>query len=331
MDIIFFVPMGVILIFLLVFVGGIFEIIRSFTQILFVSSVFFFLFLGIRIIIKGVSYAIREKKTLWFITETIRGVFTSVISFYIFLLLSIGAGHFDLELFDKVKYVLFGTFNKLDFFLACFLISTAVIIIVAIPVQLADKEILTKKSIILQLISIFCVFSIFVGFWKIGMKSEFINSKDDFKWDIPEYKTTQTIPLKQDCSIFMLKTGFIKAGTSLYASNRYNTYRDKKYVEVSDGSRMGYVAEDDVQLIVDYTYFVKSDTNIYGYEEEQMSRGDLSVTFVTHTEDVISTVTKGTELEVQHRKDADFVFVKLPDGTLGFIDKKYIQEVRVSK
>lgn len=62
MDIIFFVPMGVILIFLLVFVGGIFEIIRSFTQILFVSSVFFFLFLGIRIIIKGVSYAIREKK-----------------------------------------------------------------------------------------------------------------------------------------------------------------------------------------------------------------------------------------------------------------------------
>lgn len=245
--------------------------------------------------------------------------------------MSIGCGHFDLEPFDKVKYVFFGTFNKLDFFLACFLISTAVIIIVAIPVQLADKEILTKKSIILQLISIFCVVFIFVGFWKIGMKSEFINSKDDFKWDIPEYKTTQTIPLKQDCSIFMLKTGSIKAGTSLYASNRYHTYRDKKYVEVSDGSRMGYVAEDDVQLIVDYTYFVKSDTNIYGYEEEQMSRGDLSVTFVTHTDDVISTVTKGTELEVQHREDAEFVFVKLPDGTLGFIDKKYIQEVRASK
>lgn len=80
-----------------------------------------------------------------------------------------------------------------------------------------------------------------------------------------------------------------------------------------------------------HSYYANADTCIYGYEEVVVSRGDLSVTFANYTGDIVESITKGTELELFTRTDGDFVFVKLPDGTLGFIDKQFIQEVRTTK
>ena len=331
MDIIFFVPIGVILLVLLLFAGGIFQIVKATTQILLMCSIFGFFFLGVRILVKGISFALEEKKPFWAITETIRGIFTAIISLWTFLLFAIGCGHIGPELFHKAKFVLFGTFDKLDFFLVCVLISVISVIVVAVPVLFIDKEASVKQTFIFQSLSVILSVLIMISIYQISMKSEFLNSKDDFIWESPEFIVTQTTPVYHDFSAFKAKTGQFRTGTELYYSDNTRTYNDKKYFEVSDGKQIGYVAEDDLYLLVIHSYYSNADTCIYGYEEKEVSRGDLSVTFANHTDDIVAYITKGTELEIFTRRDGHFVFVKLPDGTLGFIDKQFIQEVRTTK
>lgn len=332
MDIILFIPLGVVLLIVLIFAGVGLELVKAATEILFISSVFVLLFIGLYVIVHGIKIAKEEKNLWWGITETLRGMFISTISLYIFFFFCIGCGRVSIERLDKAKFIFFGTFDRLDIFMVVFLLSVFSVVITAIP-AIAAKNVINKGwKFAFQIIYIILIVLVYIGIFKIGIKSEFINSRDTFNWDSPEYEVSQDATVKHEFASFGIKTGIFEKGTKLYANGHEFEFGEIKHFEVTDGVSIGYVSSENLEPLVEYSYFVNVDSNIYGIKNENVTAytPDGKKTIVLHspTDEILETVSQGTQVELTGTKGQGYTLIRLPDGTEGYIENENLQEIR---
>lgn len=332
MDFVFFIPLGFILLILLLLIGGAYEIVRTLTQILFSIFVVTFFFIGLYVIVKEVIAAVKEKKPLWGVTEFLRGVFLATIGFYVFEFIYIGCGHVPVEYFHNAKFIIFGTFDKLDFFLVVFLLSVFSVVITTIPILKARDATNKKLKLTYQMTSVILMFLIYIAIYKIGIESEFLNSSDTFNWDSPEYTVAQDVAVKHDFGPIAITTGIFKEGTQLYANGRGLTFGGVEYFEVTDGVIVGYVSNEDLESLVTYSYFVNKDSNIYGIEKRDetvySSEGKKIVTLSFPAEEIVATVSQGVQVELTGTTSSGYTLIRLSDGTEGFIENTNLDEIR---
>lgn len=331
MDIVFFVPLGLILVFILCILGGIHSLLESLSKILFNICSFIFLLYGIIIIIKGIIKAKNERGFLYGIAETIRGIFVSLSTFIIKYFLEIGKGTSS---FKNAEYIFFGNFEILDIYTATLLIAAILILVVSLPVILSKRN----PKIICPILTVCLILLSSIGIYKIGIVSEFNNNYDTINWNSPEYKVIQDTAVKQKEFLFSpLNTGKFKTGTELYANGHSRNFGDIEYYLVTDGIKMGYVSSENLQSLVTYTYVVNVDSDLYGIGEQKATaftsngqRKEMTVTMPST--DVIAKEKKGTEVTKigSHAEKLQVIkyLIQLPNGTQGYIDVNNITEIR---
>lgn len=332
MDIIFFVPIGLILVFALCILGGVYSLLQSLSKILFNVCAFIFFVYGIVIVIKGIVKA-KNEKGLWYgISETIRGIFVSLACLVVNYFLDIGSGG---NSFKNAEYVLLGEFETLDIYVAALLISAILILIVSLPVMLIRK----KFSKILTPILTTCLIIVSsIGIYKIGLTSQFNNYYDKINWNSPEYEVIHDTSIKQEEFVFSpLKTGVFKRGTQLYTNGSERSFGSTEHYLVTDGKKMGYVLSEDVKSLVTYSYIVNTDADLYGIETQKMTAYNTDgerkeVTITMPSSNVVAKVKNGTVVTKigTHAEKLQVVkiMVRLPDGTEGYIDVEKITENR---
>ena len=331
MDFVFYVPVGLILAFVICILGGAYGLLQSLTEILFKIFSGTFFILGIIIVIGGIWKAQEKKRFVYGVAETIRGIFVSFSTFLIEYFLDIGSGT---RLFNDAEFTLLGKFETLDNYTATLLITAIIFLIVSLPTLLAKR----KYKLVYPVLTICLVLASCIGIYGIGMNSAFNNSYDAMNWDSPEYEVTETTAIKQQEFIFSpITTGQFKAGTKLYTNGGSRSFDDTEYYLVTDGKKVGYVSSESVKSLVTYIYEVNADSELYGFEEQDYTYyafGEKKeATKFVPTDEVVGSVEKGTTVTIQYTYSVDIFeplqyLIQLPDGTEGFIDIDKITEIR---
>lgn len=331
MDIIFFVPLGLILVFILCIIGGLHSLLESLSKIFFNICSFIFFVYGIIIIIKGIIKAKNERGFLYGVSETVRGLFVSLSTFIIKYFLEIGKG---IGSFKNANYTLFGTFETLDIYTATLLITAVIILVVSLPVILSKRN---YKSIC-PILTVCLIATSITGMYNISISSQFNNNYDKVNWTSPEYEVINDAPIKHEQFLFApLQIGEFKKGVKVYTSGHEQTFDNTKHYLVTDGTKMGYVSKEDLQSLVAYTYIVNADSELYGIGEQKATTytkdGERKeLTFDTPNSDIIATVKKGTAVTKIGSHAEDFkvtqYLIQLSDGTKGYIDANNITEIR---
>lgn len=234
------VSIGFIIVLIFVVLGFGYTIASNITSLMVGIYAIIMFFTGLGVVYLDIK---SEKSHIWFITALLHGLTISVICFFIALALDTGNGYEG----DSARYILFGEFEKIDLHLATILISTILIIILSIFVQISKTTKSKKISSVFQLVTIFSVILIFVGGFKIAEKDAFLNSKSCFDFEKPNciVLNNTTSYTNFEPGIFVPSQKF-KKGIKLYTSDHIHTKNNIRYILVSDGKRMGYVKEMDL-------------------------------------------------------------------------------------
>lgn len=75
MELYLIIPFGIIALIVLIVGGIMFQVALSIEMILFVIWTLFLMFMGIKVIVKGIKSGAEENNLLWSLTEFVRGIF----------------------------------------------------------------------------------------------------------------------------------------------------------------------------------------------------------------------------------------------------------------
>lgn len=74
-----------------------------------------------------------------------------------------------------------------------------------------------------------------------------------------------------------------------------------------------YVSNKDLESLVQYSYFINTDSNIYGIEKRNetgySSEGKKTVAFSFLTDEVITTVSQGTQVKLTGTKSSGYTLI----------------------
>lgn len=323
MSVLFFVPIELIIVFgiCLLAIGYLF--VQSFTEILFGVVAVFLFFYGIYITIKGIVILIK-REIGYGIVEIFRGIFISIICMFVAYFLEIGCGHSS---FENTQYVLVGRFEMLDINMASLLISLFLIFIVSVPVMITKKK---GKNNIIKYVSIVLIMISYISIYNMGLQSEFNNSYASFNWENPGYEVIQdTNIMHEDFFSNLVKTGTFKEGTLLYKNDFSRKIDGVRYLELTDGEKVGYVSCEDLKELV--IYIVNHKSSLYKKVQKKITamssgKGKTESTISCPSEEVISTIDEGTIVTLTGTQYKGYFLIRLEDGTEGFINRKYIDE-----
>lgn len=249
--------------------------------------------------------------------------------------MAISCGNESAEQMEKVKIIIWGSFGKHNYVTICLFISFVWSIIGTIPHWIAEQSENLKVRNIVQFIGVFVICGSCVLAFDFGFKNEFINSENTFNWESPEYQTTGKTDIKHDVGLQNngLTTGLFKEGTKLYSNDNKRNWNNIEYYEVTDGKRVGYVSDKNLEKLVKYSYYVNKDTSLYGYEIEKNSMAIHpkemdSIEYKVSTSQKIGKLKEGTKIIMTGTSSGDLVLIQLENGTEGFVNKKRIKTVR---
>lgn len=333
MVVIYFVPIGLILVFALFILGGAYSLLSSLTKIIFGVTFAIMLISGIIYIgYSIVKFLDKEKKNIFqLLADIISGVFIAAIVPLVANWFEIGIGT---NIFSNSEFILLGTFEKLDENLATCIVSLIFVSLLFLPKIFLKGKLDTVFSIVS--LCFCCV--VFFGGYSLSFKNEMTNSYNSFNWDSVEFSVTENTPIYHSADLGeWIKTGSFKKDTLLYKSNIDRTYNETEYVFVSDGKKAGYVELAKLESLVTYTYVVNKDSNIYNITTRDaqvwFSEENPIVTFNVPGEEIIAEVNEGTEVTKIEIHSSPYVadkymLIKLPDGTEGYILFDNITEIR---
>ena len=327
MDIIVFIPMGLILIIIVFLLAGAYAFIQALTKILFGIVAIFLFFYGIYVLIKGIVMSRREAEIGYGIVEIFRGIFISIVCGWVYYFLEIGQGHVS---FENANYILLGRFDTLDIYMVTLFISVILVCIVSVPMLIVKNQ----KSSIIKYISMVLIMVSYISVYKIGLTSEFNNSSATFNWDSPEYEVIQDTDIKhEEFYENPIKTGTFKKGTLLYKNKYSLIFNGVEHFEVTDGKKVGYVSSKDLKILVRYTYIVNCDSPVYEVTQKQVDAWDIGTgikhkTTIRVPGKVVTTLEKGMIVNWKGSQSQGYLLIKLPNGTEGFIERKNIDEIR---
>ena len=331
MDIIIFIPMSLILLFVFCVLGGIHILLESLSKIFYNVFSVVFVILGLVTIVVGIVKAKKEKGFIYGVVESLRGIFITFALPGVKYFLDLGSGH---TAFRNAEYIFLGKFELLDIYTASLLLAVVIIAGVTLPVILMRK----KTGVLCAVMTLSVILAVSSLLYNIGIASEFNNNYDLINWESPEYEVTCDTAIKHDAFFFNpVKTGKFKEGTQLYAGKHSSTYRGIEHRLVSDGEKMGYVSIEHMKSLVGYKYVVNADSDLYGVRMQTAtmvdSNGERKEMSVNAPDDnIIARVSSGTEVTKigSHAEKLKVIqyLIQLPDGTQGYIAVENVTEIR---
>ncbi|MBQ8228941.1 MAG: hypothetical protein IJZ88_08010 [Clostridia bacterium] len=330
----FVVPWWLIGVLALGVVGGVVAILQAITKIAFIIFTIVFIVIGLIVIVKGIGDGSDGYGVFHSIVEVVRGFFIMCTSLLVKYWLEIGEGA---KHFNDAKFVLLGTFDKVDSYLAAIFISVILILILflsMLPNYLRKK----KSKFIWPILSLIVMCVLFVGAFKVSFDSEMNNTYDSIDWTSPEYEAVNDISVFRDDIVRdkYIEIGTIKAGTKLFIKKSKVHEEPYDYVEVSDGKRVVYVKTAEVKSLVSYSYYVNSDSKLLEESTKEFFTWDDDISPVRSWpgDKVIKKVKKGEKVKkvevclAPEDLGGSHMLVELSDGTRGYIFLENITEIR---
>lgn len=354
------IPIDIILVLFLVFlfiaVSGVYVIAQNILSIIWNISIGCFIFAAVVLLIWHILCVIgqepREKivSAFYLLFGLVKVFFLGIGWDVIYEAFSLGMG------VKKVKnYVLIGKVSW-DIRILCLVIMILVIVISDVALFVASEKKLAKIKIALYSVDIILIVSVLAGTTYIGLKSNIKNSLSEFNYESPEYVSKEPTDIYQYVSLAdndkaagwwypfgaMFITGEFQSGTKLYLYDGESEYlkerhkNGKEYVLVTDKNNIGYVNKNALKELVYYEYFIKKGVKVYGSESANIGK--------QKTDEVIIKIRKKTKIEKTGTTDVvynsstsalsgytRYTEVKLPDGTVGFVESSLVQTIRKKK
>ena len=325
-----------ILFIILLAIGGAYTIINNIVAIIFGIIAIGAVFGGAYVIFTGIkAETILEK-----ITISLQGFVMMTVCFVITILIDVGTGH---RSFEKAQFILFGSIGqKMGVYLVDLILSLSVMVAISIVIQIAKCLKINHNGgdAFFNILAIILMFLIYIGGSWLALKDSFNNSIHKFDLETPTYELLEDTSIKNEFDFFFLTTGRFKAGTQLFIDGYDTVKKDIKYIEVTDGKRMGYVPESLLRELYTILYTINTDSPVYRIEEGYRTvtvpggrSGRMKAPIAT--EEIVGFVTKGMQVDgmgtIYDTSDGELTYygIILADGTEGCIKKEYIDEVKV--
>lgn len=341
--IIFFNPFVFMVIILLIIVGGASSILSNISTIILMGAMLCMLFYGVYLMFSFGD----GKSFLGMIARILQGFLYVTATYYTMVLIELGTGT---ARYVKAKFPLLDLLHIRNWdenFIYLFL-SLVIISIVSASISLARWFFIKRKilSAIFYGITIVIIASFYIGGMKMAIRDSYVNSYDDFDFDLEGYEVLQdtNIYIKVDPILTkpkLLKTGVLKAGSKLYSNRKSTEKNNVVYYQVCDKNReIGFVSEKDVKVLYEIGYALSEDSPLYGIRKEYWNAPTNTGEYFTvcsmyKTDEIIGNVLAGTvvdrgglvENSVTGKKD--YWEITLPDGNEGAVPSESIEEIKI--